>query len=701
MGFYRAAVKLIPKLDKETLSLLQAYSDGVNDYIKNNPDKLNYLFKKYGVTPELWTPADCIAVWWHLGQFFATDGTREMISRRNAAGGRQPLPAQRTRAGIQTQAPPQLHFDDSGAVIQRADVSEEWIAKTLEFVKQHGFDRKDSSIRHNTGTDEEFPKFSHAWVVGGAKTTTGSAVLNSDPQTQVRNPSLFYEFHICGKTFNARGIGVAGSPVILIGWNETVAWGVTALGADQADLFILETDSLHLNQYFFDNKWQKMTLIKEKILVKNSTPVDYTIKETHLGPVISEFAFLLPGEPDVALKRIPIAETNCETIQGAVAMMRAKDASVFSKAIERWRFPSVNIVFGDKSGTIGYWTLGAFPLRSSSDFTDGRDAVPGTESKYDWQGFIPFDLLPHVINPKKGYLSSANNRPIASFYIVPLGAGTGSSGDTGRSWRLRELLEQKQTFTPEDVLAVHYDSINPAKRNIVLIGYHLRDIQKINLSPDAQSALTHLEQWKNNPSSDLQYPGAALVNVIATQFRIIQTDITQIYGGGENGLCFFLKSAQSRIAQNPDAVISQSEITYIESTLANAWRSMQGQRFGSTPEKWNELLLEQVKRRPLGYFESLDGYPVLDTEQNVFSPALTCTDGGTIKSQASQSYSQWVPLHNVDEALSILPIGISELPDSPYRLSNYNDWALGKFHPAPITRKAVEQYIATSKIIAK
>ena len=86
------------------------------------------------------------------------------------------------------------------------------------------------------------PKFSHAWVVGGKRTTTGSSVLVSDPQTPVRNPSLFYEFHVQGKTFNARGIGVPGSPIILIGFTDQVAWGVTALGADQADLFLLETD---------------------------------------------------------------------------------------------------------------------------------------------------------------------------------------------------------------------------------------------------------------------------------------------------------------------------------------------------------------------------------------------------------------------------------------------------------------------------
>ena len=99
--------------------------------------------------------------------------------------------------------------------------------------------------QRRAGPETPDPKFSHAWVIGGKQTTTGASVLVSDPQTPVWNPSMLYEFHAQGATFNARGMGVAGSPVILIGFNQHVAWGMTALGADQADLFILKTDPDH------------------------------------------------------------------------------------------------------------------------------------------------------------------------------------------------------------------------------------------------------------------------------------------------------------------------------------------------------------------------------------------------------------------------------------------------------------------------
>jgi acyl-homoserine lactone acylase PvdQ len=114
--------------------------------------------------------------------------------------------------------------------------------------------RGESAIDHDRKM-RTFGFYRAARVVGGKKSTTGSAILVSDPQTPVRNPSLWLEFHLSGKSSNARGVGVPGSPILLIGWNQNVAWGATALGADQADLFRLQTDPAHPDQYLFDGKY--------------------------------------------------------------------------------------------------------------------------------------------------------------------------------------------------------------------------------------------------------------------------------------------------------------------------------------------------------------------------------------------------------------------------------------------------------------
>jgi penicillin amidase len=604
-----------------------------------------------------------------VGQFFATDGTRDLLVWHNKNNPRPGQPEFR---------PADLWKDDTTAVVQRDDVSDAWLRQVREFCR-------DAGIPPSLAPGADAPKFSHAWVVGGAKTTTRSAVLVSDPQTPVRNPSLWIEFHVCGKTFNARGVGVPGSPGLLIGFTEKVAWGLTALGADQADLFRLETDAAHPGQYRWNREWRKMSSRTEAIRVKGGAQTSLTIQETHLGPVVSPFAFRQAGDPEVALKRAPLCRTNRETIQALFAMLRAPNAPEFAKAIRGWEFPSANCVFGDVQGNIGYSVLGAIPVRSrTAPDPDGNAALPGSSDADDWQGFVPAELLPQVLNPKQGHLLSANHRPVGSFYPVPLGLSTGSMGDTIRSWRLRERLETQSVFTPEDVLKVHYDTTNPARRNIVRLGLHLRDTRQGQLSDDTRKALTVLAPWlKAGASSDLRQPGAALATRISTFFRFVTTPLALKYGGGESGLARFLKDAAKRIEASPTAEFSSDESQFIDNVLSSAWR----EGGGETRSRGGAA----TPNRTLGWFDSLDGFGSLDAAGDLASAPVTCLDGQTIHSQGGQSYTQWVPLHDVDSAKTICPVGHSDRPDSPYRTSTIALWEKAELHPAPLSRSAVEK----------
>jgi hypothetical protein len=97
----------------------------------------------------------------------------------------------------------------------------------------------------------------------------------------------------------------------------------------------------------------------------------------------------------------------------------------------------------------------------------GGGAKPGHTTEQDWQEILPYELLPGVLNPAAGYLYSGNHRPIESWYPIPLGAMTGTGGDTIRSWRLRERLASREQYTPEEVRAIHFDAVNPARRDLV------------------------------------------------------------------------------------------------------------------------------------------------------------------------------------------------------------------------------------------
>lgn len=583
--------------------------------------------------------------------------------------------------------PPKIKPDDSVAVIQEADLSKGWVDKVNNYLKRHGFGKADQ----DAGKDApDGPKFSHAWVMGKGRTSTGSSVLVSDPQTPVNNPALFYEYHIQGKTFNARGVGVPGSPIVLIGFSDKVAWGATALGADQADLFRLTTARDKPDQYQIDGRWHAMKVRRETVEVKDGEDQSIAIRETVFGPVVTQFAFARPEDGQVAVKRIPMCETDRETIQGAIAMMRARNVHEFDRALEGWRFPSINSVFGDKNGDIGYRAILALPLRAPT-MESLNIAQDGTSLKNDWQGIVPHELMPHVINPRAGAIFSANHRAIGSYYHVPIGNSTGSQGDTVRSWRLRELVTAQRSFTPEDILNIHYDTVNPTHRDIVRLGYHLRDRQEQPLSEPTLQALKFLESWyKQGCRMDNRLPGTALVSNINTMFRIMSTELAYQYGGGQTGLCRFMQSAIKRIQAPSRGNLTDKEAKYVDSLLSRAWETT-SQRLGRDPDQWTRRHQQSVAAQKLAYFQSLDGYGSLDRLQDLNYPALYCTDGNTILSQRAQSYTQFVPMHDPDSARTILPIGQSEVPGHSSFANLTEDWAQGKLHPAPVSRKAVER----------
>jgi hypothetical protein len=109
----------------------------------------------------------------------------------------------------------------------------------------------------------------------------------------------------------------------------------------------------------------------------------------------------------------------------------------------------------------------------------------------------------------------------------------------------------------------------------------------------------------------------------------------------------------------------------------------------------------QVRQRPIEYFGTLDGYGSLDRLADLTLPALDCVDGGTLKSQAAQSYSQYVPLHDIDAALSLLPLGHGERADDPLRGSTLKTWESGRLHPAPLSRSAVDKLAATVTVLSQ
>jgi len=165
-------------------------------------------------------------------------------------------------------------------------------------------------------------------------------------------------------------------------------------------------------------------------------------------------------------------------------------------------------------------------------------------------------------------------------------------------------------------------------------------------------------------------------------------------------LAYFLKTATARIERDPQADLTGLEQAFIDQSLASAWQSCR-QKYGDDPSVWQMRARAAVAQRRLGYYESLDGFPALDPAQAVTMPALTVTDGGNISCQTSQSYTQWVPMHDPNLAQSLLPIGQSERQDHPSRSSTLALWGEGRLHPAPLSKAKIEAIGVTRAVLVK
>jgi len=211
--------------------------------------------------------------------------------------------------------------------------------------------------------------------------------------------------------------------------------------------------------------------------------------------------------------------------------------------------------------------------------------------------------------------------------------------------------------------------------------------------------LEYLHEWYGAGSHmDLTVQGTELANELSTFFRIVATPLAQVYGGGNSGISLFLKTAIKRLEEHPESGLTDAEAAYVIDSLSQAWRNCLN-KYGDDPATWNQKARAEVDRRVLEYQATLDGFGGMNEELNVSYPPLRTVDGGTIFSQAAQAYSQWVPLHDVDQAMAILPVGISERKDNPYRLSQVKNWQSGKMRPAPISRAAVENLAAERLVL--
>lgn len=683
VGWRRQAAETAATLDAETQGLLEAYAKGVNDYMASPGAALNPLIALHQIPLAPWRPEDCVGVWMGFVRHFSSDASEEVASLRQW----ETLLGTMTFNEAYNQMIAGVVCDDPAAVVQQAEVPAATQQAMASYAAQHGLDAPG-----HCPVPLPSPKFSQAWALAGARTLSGRAVLVGDSRLEVFRPNQFYEWSVEGATFSARGFGVAGSPIVLSGSTAHTAWSPTAVGMDQADLFSLTVDPLgHPGQYFLDGQWRAFEVDElETVLVKGAASWQVHYRETVWGPVVTALLpGTLPGE-EFAVRRVPFYDAARSACVGSLGMLRAGDLDELYAALEDWSFPPVNLVMADSAGRIGYALAGDVPVRQGGLVLAGVIPADGSDSANDWLEILPHGLEPHVLDPAAGAIHSANHMPIGSWYPIPIRFGTGGSGDTHRSRRLAELLGNLPAVVDaSSVEAVRLDGVNVARRDFVELGLWLRDSQPAYaLSADAASALVELEPWwLAGAAMDGVLPGATLAWHMDLNFREPEAGQTLIdtYGGGENGLNLFQKSALAGIHSAQPLPLEEAD--YVDRVLAGAWTLAAAIGPASS---WPSWFQSNVLTFDLEAWKTLEGLapPAGGAAPLPIGP-VACSDGGSLCSPPEQGNTQVVEPGAGPMASSLLPPGASEHA-GPHELDQVPLWESDATKPAPRTLAEVQ-----------
>ena len=385
LGFYKLAQSSYDALTPDAKGRLDAYAEGVNAYLKLHGDAPPVEFLLTGVTPEPWKPADSL-VWlklmgWQLSRNHAQEIARAELAAKlppDQAGWLMPS----LSAGAPITTAPEVHPDHAGL-----DDAERGLARYLPF--QHGA--------------------SNQWAIAGARTTTGKPILANDPHLEIGAPSLWYLVRIDTPDETLVGASVPGLPMVLLGRNKQIAWGITSSQTDTQDLFVEKIDPANPDNYLTPDGSKPFDAHDETIHVKDAPDVQLHVRATRHGPVMSDvskdFAKVAGPNQAIALAFTGLSGADT-TFEGVLKLDSAHNWAEFTDALKLAQSPMQNIGYADVTGDIGLISPGRVPLRKSGD---GLAPTDGASGATDWTGFVPFEELPQIHNPEAGFLFNANN----------------------------------------------------------------------------------------------------------------------------------------------------------------------------------------------------------------------------------------------------------------------------------------------------
>ena len=417
-------------LNKESRDFLSWYCEGFNEYLKVGENEFPIELWLLGFSPKPITPEEMLAAIHFVGYNHAKNIDDEILSLNLAAStGHAPelLPLNINPDRIDMPAWPIMPMQPTGG----AKIVGQW--------------------QRPVSTLLPAPRLgSNNCAVAGAKTVSGKPILANDPHLDARMlPGIFYPIGLFCPSFEAVGVSLPAMPGIIVGRNKHVAFGVTNAYGDSQDLYIEQTNG---NTYLHHGKQIPFESRTETIDIKDSTSVTINVRTTVRGPIISDFDVFGIMTDDVVSFRWSLAGSQSASL-GIERFLEANTTTEFRQAVSDIDNMFFNFVMADTKGNIAHQASGLIPVRAGQ-----QGATPSiVDSTDNWLGYIPKNEMPHMVNPERNWVGTANHdtRPDGYPYYY-----SSHFAPNYRYLRMQEILSTNKKLNRHDLWELVLDCKN-------------------------------------------------------------------------------------------------------------------------------------------------------------------------------------------------------------------------------------------------
>lgn len=499
---------------------------------------------------------------------------------------------------------------------------------------------------------------SNNWAVSGKKTATGSPLLCNDPHLNLTLPSLWYIIHLHTPQMNVMGSSIPGAPGVIIGFNDSIAWGVTNAQRDLCDYYKIKFKDKNRNEYWSDGTWKKSVKVLEKFRIRGDETFSDTLVYTHQGPVTYDPNFHHSGKENIAFRWI--AHDASREVLAFYKLNRAHSFDDYLQALKFYESPAQNFAFASVSGDIAMRIQGKFPARRKYE---GKFLLDGTRTSQEWQYFIPPEHAIGYKNPSRGFVSSANQYPCDTTYPYYI---TATSYEAYRNRRINQRLGEMNTIKPEDMMGLQNDNFN-LKASECLPTW-LAMLDNTHFSGDEKAAFQKLNSW--NFYNDIDSEGATFFDVwwkeayamiwdeMEAESIDFPTDYETIKWIKENPAFLFFDNKKTAEVETAPVIVRKSFSTAV----------------AKLKDKKNQLRWADYKDTFIGHL--LQGLPAFSyhVQHGGNRQIVNAT-----KRTHGPSWRMVVSLEKDVRAWGTYPGGQSGNPGSPYYNTFLQDWANGKY----------------------